>query len=636
MAEFDSSIIYGDLDVKCDASIGGDITSQIKITNSPSTDSLWRHLDIGENNISLELGKNENAHNGSIKLWAYDADNFAFIRPSSGNLHIDSTKGYYYFNWDTSSNGGANGVIYLGKSDGTQGIKLSASGESAFSGGNVIVGSGVSNTARIILDVSHAGSPQISFDDTNGDNRWSIGCDDADNNFSIHGSTTVQSIIDNISAPYFEIATTGAVTINKSLTVGTNIIVGPEDGTNEGGAIFFKGAGTHTASMYVDRYQNKLRVVYDGSEKCSISNTGLITATSGLTLTGGVITSPAVSSYDKLRVWNSGSYTIGMASAQTYGYLNDYAMTFTMNNDADRGFLWRDSSDAASDGAMSLTTDGRLYLKGLANVNQLNLRSSVISDIEVKKSNAWLTLDSDSSGGNGVEQGAGISIGESGYKGSAALHLTYTGDGYGHIGMGAVDGTTGRPAYRAMYMHYQNTYVKFLGEIRPHITLSTAAQHVAGAINELFQSVSDGKSTVASAITDMGQSTASDATFDTMATKIRAIETGKKYATGSHLGSAGTTIAVTTGWRPKYVVVKGTYGIWFVCDEGFTTYVNTYDSSGGVTSTTHYTNYRMYTNHDASSGAYSNAVNGINATGFSITLENASASWNYTWEAYGY
>ena len=78
-----------------------------------------------------------------------------------------------------------------------------------------------------------------------------------------------------------------------------------------------------------------------------------------------------VSSYDKLRVWNSGSYTIGMNSAMTYGYLNDYAMTFTMNADTDRGFLWRDINDAKSDGAMSLTTDGRLTVKSTARFQDL-------------------------------------------------------------------------------------------------------------------------------------------------------------------------------------------------------------------------------------------------------------------------
>ena len=69
------------------------------------------------------------------------------------------------------------------------------------------------------------------------------------------------------------------------------------------------------------------------------------------------------SDYDKLRVWSSGSYTIGMKSGQSFGHLNDYAMTFTMNNDLDRGFLWRDESDSTADGAMSLTTDGRLTVK---------------------------------------------------------------------------------------------------------------------------------------------------------------------------------------------------------------------------------------------------------------------------------
>jgi len=70
------------------------------------------------------------------------------------------------------------------------------------------------------------------------------------------------------------------------------------------------------------------------------------------------------SDYCKYGVYNSDStYCIGMASAQTYGGLNDWAMTFTFNSQSDRGFLWRDDADAASDGAMSLTTTGVLTVK---------------------------------------------------------------------------------------------------------------------------------------------------------------------------------------------------------------------------------------------------------------------------------
>ena len=46
--------------------------------------------------------------------------------------------------------------------------------------------------------------------------------------------------------------------------------------------------------------------------------------------------------------------------------------------------------------------------------------------------------------------------------------------------------------------------------------------------NELFQSVSNGKKTVANAITDKGVATATDATFATMASNIALIETGIK------------------------------------------------------------------------------------------------------------
>ena len=52
-------------------------------------------------------------------------------------------------------------------------------------------------------------------------------------------------------------------------------------------------------------------------------------------------------------------------------------------------------------------------------------------------------------------------------------------------------------------------------------------------INSLKSSVSNGKSLIASAITDKGVSTASNATFQTMADNIGKIEIGHKYITGT-------------------------------------------------------------------------------------------------------
>ena len=49
-----------------------------------------------------------------------------------------------------------------------------------------------------------------------------------------------------------------------------------------------------------------------------------------------------------------------MGASYTFGGLNDYAMTFQMNNDSDRGFWWGDASHTNAKGAMSLTTNGLL------------------------------------------------------------------------------------------------------------------------------------------------------------------------------------------------------------------------------------------------------------------------------------
>ena len=54
---------------------------------------------------------------------------------------------------------------------------------------------------------------------------------------------------------------------------------------------------------------------------------------------GHYITAHNESDYAKFRMYGgSGAYAIGMKSGNTYGGLGDWAMTFTFNDDADRGF----------------------------------------------------------------------------------------------------------------------------------------------------------------------------------------------------------------------------------------------------------------------------------------------------------
>ena len=70
------------------------------------------------------------------------------------------------------------------------------------------------------------------------------------------------------------------------------------------------------------------------------------------------------------------------------------------------------------------------------------------------------------------------------------------------------------PATKASQTSYDNS------------TTGSTATTVQGVVDELFTSVSNGKTLIASAITDKGQSTSASDTFSTMATNISRIQTG--------------------------------------------------------------------------------------------------------------
>ena len=73
---------------------------------------------------------------------------------------------------------------------------------------------------------------------------------------------------------------------------------------------------------------------------------------------------------------DSGVYAMGLTASHTYGYLNGTTMTFTVDNSANQGWKWRDDNDSVSQGAMSLTSDGRLYIEQLVNVPKVLLRNN--------------------------------------------------------------------------------------------------------------------------------------------------------------------------------------------------------------------------------------------------------------------
>ncbi len=145
------------------------------------------------------------------------------------------------------------------------------------------------------------------------------------------------------------------------------------------------------------------------------------------------------------------------------------------------------------------------------------------------------------------------------------------------------------------------------------------------AINELFTNVSSGKNTVASAITDKGVTASGGDTFAAMATKIRNISTGVRYASGS---TTGTTVAATLGWQAKLIVIRGTNGFWvFNSTQWSTTYPREY------TAGTSYYNM-IFTYPNSTQCLHANWSGIWDATRFSLTVPNGAAGGTLNWYAY--
>ncbi len=103
---------------------------------------------------------------------------------------------------------------------------------------------------------------------------------------------------------------------------------------------------------------------------------------------------------------------------------------------------------------------------------------------------------------------------------------------------------------------------------------------VAEQINELKKSVSDGKSAVASAITAMGVSTESDATFETMATNISGIS---KDATATASNILSDKTAYSGGKKITGTMVnRGTVEKTLNCGGSYTIPKGYHDGSGKV------------------------------------------------------
>lgn len=118
------------------------------------------------------------------------------------------------------------------------------------------------------------------------------------------------------------------------------------------------------------------------------------------------------------------------------------------------------------------------------------------------------------------------------------------------------DTHTGQAATTLKVGHVQLSDAVTSTEVTKAAT-SNAVRKAYNRAEEAFQSASDGKTAVASAVTAKGVAASSSDTFSTLATKIGQISTGKKYAKGEvGLSSSANELTISgLDFKPRLIFI---------------------------------------------------------------------------------
>ena len=235
------------------------------------------------------------------------------------------------------------------------------------------------NTTNGVLTLNRSGLSSLTVDL---DGRYLTGNQTITLTGDVTGSGTT-SITTNVSADVIgasELKVTGNGTTSQFLRSdgdGTFSWATPTD-TNTNNYVTSASFNTGNGVLTLNRSGlSAVTVDLDGRYLTSYTETDTLqsvtsrgaSTTVRSSFTGGLNTNTS-STRDKISVYTGAPYIIGMQSGITYGHLNDWGMTFQFNNDSDRGFWWGDDSHSTAQGAMSLTTNGRLTVATSLSVGQ--------------------------------------------------------------------------------------------------------------------------------------------------------------------------------------------------------------------------------------------------------------------------
>jgi hypothetical protein len=171
--------------------------------------------------------------------------------------------------------------------------------------------------------------------------------------------------------------------------------------------------GNHASAGYITGYTVTSSDVTTALGYTPYQESTALSATTGtfsgdITVNGNQVITSGSNADVKFSVWSGTTYGIGMTSGVTYGGLNDYAMTFCMNNDSDRGFWWGYSGQSKSSGAMSLTTSGHLTVEDKITTSKSEIDFTPTSDtiaLDIRGTgtpNDYFTVSNATGGANDV------------------------------------------------------------------------------------------------------------------------------------------------------------------------------------------------------------------------------------------
>ena len=242
-----------------------------------------------------------------------------------------------------------------------------------------------------------------------GDGAWAVPAD-VDNYLPLTGGTLTGTL------------TSKAINMQNFNLTGVNALQFNDPGPNEG--IDWSGGNFKIYESPDDLTTNSagnLQFVTGGVRRMTVGNDGYLYVSN--TVQTPQLQTTANQNRTKIRVWSGGTYGMGMHSGFTFGGLGttggEYAMTFQMNDDNDRGFWWGDSVHTTAQGAMALTTAGKLTVADKIRVGYGQLDTTDPStyavdasgDILISNSNPVLQLkDTDTSASAYLDYQAGTSL----------------------------------------------------------------------------------------------------------------------------------------------------------------------------------------------------------------------------------